>query len=396
MAEKGSASGAGTSAADSDEGKSFDQIFHEELNKPDTEAGAGAGSGAGETGGSAGTAGTGETDKDTPPAGAGSEGETNKTDSVETEEGARTGVGSDETSTELSQADREFVRGRGLDDKDITPREVANLRKATARLEQQIREATNKVEFFGNSNKDLSGKYQKLKSLYKEIAGQQTPQDQVRGIISKIDKSKLSPAAQELLEDPAYLEVNTAILSALLPKQTVPGLEDDEEETAAGGEGAAAAAGDTGAKGAPSAGQEQPHITEEQARQIISDTVSKVTVALKDKHPDLPEIYGSDDFRKWTETQSRYEVMKLFTSDPQAHDEVITRYKADRAVRQQEEETTKNSEKGKNALRTHQSQSSPGGKTQVSAEPTPEQILKDDKVFDAMTTKINQSRVKTG
>ena len=203
---------------------------------------------------------------------------------------------------------------------------------------------------------------------------QQTPADRAKGIIKTIDRSKLSPGVQKLLDDPEMLEFMGLFL---------PGAKDEPDEA-------------NPADRAEGRGTGAPQVTQEQATEAIMKTIDSVRQSpiIKSSHPDISEVYSSPEFQKWTEELSQLEVMKIFSPDPRAHKELLDRYKAQKAVadesrRQQEEAGRKN-----DALRTHGAPA--GGGASEAEDFTPTQILTDDKAFQSLKNRIRKNRVRTG
>lgn len=389
---EGMAEGSGSAAAApaNDEGRSFEEIFNAAMDEPEGDGGAekeGAGAAGGEGGGA-----EKKPDAAAEAAPAAEKPAESPNDAAAAAEGAE-GAGS--ATTGLTDEDKVFLKTIGLEGySPSSAAELANLKKAYGVADAKYQDAERRATFYGTSNAQISGNYKKLKAAYREVMKQQSPSDRAKGIISKIDKTKLSAEARELLEDPAYLEVNSAIMAAILPQeqQALSGInldgDDDVEAAAAAGSGHTAAGG----------GQPAMPTNPEEAKERVKQNIRTVAEKLKDSHPDMLEIYQRPDFREFFNNLSTIEAMKAFSDDPKAHDELLTRYKTVHAERLAAEAASKASTTKKDDLRTHQAPAKPGPAVAQKGDegPSPDEIMNDDKAFDAITEKVAKARVRTG
>jgi hypothetical protein len=357
----------------------FSETMSESSDKPD-DKGAGAEAGGGDDKGKpedkGKTDGTGEKPPEAP-----------KADGKPKEDAAAAGgPGEPAKPEELTAADKQFLKSIGIADPDVTPKELVRLRRVHGEFDKQLRHEQGKAQFFGSEAKKVSEKYQSIKKAYKEIVGQQSPADRIRGVIAKIDMTKLSKETQDLLQDPAYIESSAILLQALGIKgaEAVPGLDDDD---------APAAAPDGKAAPAGAAAPAQPPMTEAQAEERLKENINRVKEALKDRHPDIEDVYQDPAFREWAGKISNYEFAKLLSDDPEAHAEVLERWKTVRSARQAEIDEKKKNADASDGLRTHQSPAGPGGKKPAETNPN---AIPSDEEYEDMTKSIAKHRVSSG
>lgn len=269
--------------------------------------------------------------------------------------------------TETSNEEKAFLRDAGFSDeeiKEVTPKELERLKKAHGFYSGVIKKHQDRAEFFGKSNKDLSERYQAQQKTLKEVMAQQSPADRMKGRIGKIDMSKLSDGAKKLVEDPEFLEAMSLFFDA-------PHAE------------------------ASPASSESPKTqqTEDEAKAATAENIKFVESSdlIKSKHPDIAAVYTSPEFLRWTETLSDYELMKVFSRDPRAHDEILTRYKAEQASAEVSRQQKAEQEKKNAALRAHGASAGAGAR-EVDDDLSPSDIMSGGKAFDAMTERIRKRR----
>lgn len=278
--------------------------------------------------------------------------------------------------TATADADKAFLRDIGLEGEDIQPKELERLKKVNGFYSGRIKTAEDKANWFGQTNKQLSDQVKKLRVDHGKMSLERPiTTDEIKAFRDK-NKSTLASlpeGAKRLWDDDDYVADKIATMRFM----------DAEKQ----GEHAAEAGTDAGKK----------PVTEEQATQQIAHTIGRVAASdvIKTSHPDIGDIYSSQDFQKWAGTLSDFEVMKLFSSDPRAHKEVLDRYKAERSAAEVSRQQADKSKRNNDALRTHGAPAG-GGAPDDEDDYSPSQILNDPKAFQSMKDRIRKNRVRGG
>jgi hypothetical protein len=224
----------------------------------------------------------------------------------------------------------EFLKGLGVPEGTEVPKALLPvLKKFRDDLEFERKEKRR----WGDQNRQLSEQVKTLKGEHGKLAlSQPITVDQIKAFREKHKGliSSLTPGAQRLWEDDDYVADKIATQRLLM----------ENGGPAAGGADASR----------PGEAVQQP--TEDQAKQAIAENISNIATSdvIKGSHPDIATVYASPEFRKWTDKLSDVEVMKLFSSDPRAHKELLDRYKAEQAWEADEASRGKDAKKKQQAL----------------------------------------------
>lgn len=322
--------------------------------------------------------------------------------------------------TAATEEDKALLRELGFNEdeaKELTPKELERLKRVHGSFSDKIRAEKGRSEFFGKANKELSEKYKAQQKTLGEVMEQQTPADRAKGIVKSVDRSKLSQGVQKLLDDPEMLEfmglfIPGAKEALKAPDATAEGGDDLPPEVKASvapvhpdylrvyqstefAAWANAQPRDVLMERLKTAEGHNEVLAEfkKDFKKAVETSDQMIMGEIAKAHPTFKEKFVSPGFREWIKKQSRNEQAKLRDTDPKGFIEVLNNFstfEAAEAVKQrkQQEHTETN-----DALRTH---GSPAGGIGESEDFTPDQILNDNNVFQAMKTRIRKNRVRGG
>jgi len=328
--------------------------------------------------------------------------------------------------TEPTEEDKALLTELGFSEdeaKEVTPKELERLKRVHGSYSGKVKAAEGRAEFFGRANKDLSEKYKNQQKSLNEIMSQQTPADRAKGIIKSIDRSKLSPGVQKLLDDPEMLEFMGLFIpeakEALGAPEAKPDAQAEGDDLAPEIKGAVLAAHPDyqtvyrssefeawaqalsvdqkrafaeklktaeGHNEVLTAFKQDFKKAVEASDKMIADEITKV-------HKDWKVKFASPGFKAWIGKQSRAEQAKLRDTDPKGFIEVLNNFAAFEAAEAVKQRQRKEHDSQNDALRTHGSPAGGAGETE---DFTPTQILNDDTAFQALKARIRKNRVRGG
>ena len=279
--------------------------------------------------------------------------------------------------------DQQFLTSLGFDEaeaKEITPKELARLKKVHAPLMKEIQAQRGRADWFAKTNQNLSAENKKLKGSQAALErSKPITTEEVKAFREKHKDliAALPAGAQQLWQDDDFVMTQMAMQRAMQP--AVP-----EEDRTAG------------------AAEETP-LTEEQQAQFEDwkkDQASKLSAAIEAAgHKDYKEVFASKDFAEWLgKMPLEYKALLLnpFNDrnelDPSRTLKVLQDYRLHRTSIEAQRQVKAEADEKANALRTH------GGGTRVpdAGDDDKDPMDMTPAEFAAYEAKIRRSMVRVG